>query len=103
MEKEYLYDDSYMIKQIIGKHIKRTRRAKHVTYGQLVAKKVTGDHLLSRIESGKGNVRFDSLMNLVIELDMPLKDAFEEIDYYRKHGHVYKEQEKLSLETKKNK
>lgn len=70
--------DIYAARHILARNLRRLRRAQKMTQEQLANAAGLRQALISELESGKLDVRIDTLSRLVIALDTSMSELFEE-------------------------
>lgn len=70
--------DIYAARHILARNLRRLRRAQKMTQEQLANAAGLRQALISELESGKLDVRIDTLSRLALALDSSLAELFEE-------------------------
>lgn len=70
--------DIYAARHILARNLRRLRRAQKMTQEQLANVAGLRQALISELESGKLDVRIDTLSRLAIALDSSVAELFDE-------------------------
>jgi len=70
--------DIYAARHILARNLRRLRRAQKMTQEQLANTAGLRQALISELESGKLDVRVDTLSRLAIALDSSMAELFDE-------------------------
>jgi transcriptional regulator with XRE-family HTH domain len=70
--------DIYTARHILARNLRRLRRAQKMTQEQLANAAGLRQALISELESGKLDVRVDTLSRLATALDSSMADLFDE-------------------------
>jgi transcriptional regulator with XRE-family HTH domain len=70
--------DIYAARHILARNLRRLRRAQKMTQEQLANTAGLRQALISELESGKLDVRVDTLSRLAIALDSSMVELFDE-------------------------
>jgi transcriptional regulator with XRE-family HTH domain len=70
--------DIYAARHLLARNLRRVRRAQKMTQEQLANAAGLRQALISELESGKLDVRIDTLSRLAIALDSSMAELFEE-------------------------
>jgi transcriptional regulator with XRE-family HTH domain len=70
--------DIYAARHILARNLRRLRRAQKMTQEQLANAAGLRQALISELESGKLDVRIDTLSRLAIALDSSMAELFDE-------------------------